>query len=145
MALVGVRIGAQRTVQLPHDPAFGTPEATTFTIGTLSARVLAFIKDNASEFSGDPSNPENVRAVFHGNKASFATVQYGLRGWSNFADVSGADIKFETTAKTVAGIDLRAVSDNSMESLSLEDIRVLAQLIEEDNVPTAEEGKTSDS
>lgn len=155
MPLVGLRLGSVRDYHCkPFDDSFELKgeefiqkEGTTpvvFKLGTLSSRLLAHLRDEATSFVPDPSNPETVVAKFLPNHSSFETVRFGLKGWENFRDVDGGDIPFKTVKRSIAGVTVDAVSDDTMDQLPLDVIRDLSNAIVEGNQLSEEAAKNSD-
>jgi hypothetical protein len=145
MALVGIRLDATREYQSKElDDNYGTPEAVVFKLGTLSSRVLVLLRDSATKFVPDPNDMTNVTAQFLPNHSSFETVRYGLKGWTNFRDHEGNDIPFKTVTRTVAGLSMDAVDNDTMDVIPIDLIRELAEEITRDNVLDEEKAKNSD-
>jgi hypothetical protein len=97
MPIIGITLDASREYQSAYDSAKGSPEATTFEVGTLDSRIFGMLRDKAMVIASDPGDPNaEAETILKGNEVAFLFVQYGLRGWSNFKDESGKDIPFRT-------------------------------------------------
>ena len=144
MSLVGLRADATREFQSSHDPAKGTDDATVFTLGTLTARVQVFLRDQATKFKPDPENPDKVIADFLPNSAAYETVRFGLRGWRNFKDEKGNDLPFKTVKKNLGGREYEFVSEESIELLHADIIRELSEELSKLNNLSEEQSKNSE-
>jgi hypothetical protein len=140
MAIKGLSLSDTRDYQSELDDARGTPEATTFKIGTLDSRVFGMIRDKATSISVDPNNPNgDVQTSINMNEVNFATVQYGLKGWSNFRDDRGNDIAFKTIKRSHGGASYDVVDPDLLKQVPSVVISELAEQIRADNeVPVAE-------
>lgn len=102
MPIIGISLDATRTYESVYDSAKGTPEATKFQIGTLDSRVLGRLKDMATSIVVDSNDSSGeIQTNINANDVNFQTVCFGLRGWENFTDENGKDIKFKTTKRTM--------------------------------------------
>jgi hypothetical protein len=144
MSLVGIRRDATITFESKFDPARGTEEATQFTLGTLTARVQVYLRDQATKFKPDPENEANVIAEFLPNASSYETVRFGLRGWERFRDEDGNDLPFSTVKKQVGGVEYEVVSEDTMDALPIDVIREIAEKLNEVNALTEVEAKNSE-
>ena len=61
MAIVGLSSTGTRKVQLRSDSAKGTDDATNFIIGSITARQMAVIKDEALQYSGKKDNKLEIK------------------------------------------------------------------------------------
>ena len=101
MPIIGITLDTTYDYQSEYDSSRGTPEATTFTVGTLDSRIFGMLRDKAMVISSDPTNPDgDTETILKGNEVAFLFVQYGLKGWENFKDSKGNDIKFKTVKRT---------------------------------------------
>jgi hypothetical protein len=144
MSLVGLRQDATREFQSDLDKGKGTPEATVFTLGTLTARVQVYLRDQATKFKPDPENPGEVVAEFLPNHSAFETVRFGLKGWANFKDDEGKDVPFNTENQKLGGRDHMVVDEDSMDFLHGDVIRELAEALNEINTLSEKEVKNSE-
>jgi hypothetical protein len=135
MAIVGLSSASTRKVELSSDPAKGTPEATRFIIGSLSAREMAGIKDKSSKFDskGNFSN--------EGNKAALEVVRLGLKGWENFLDADGKEIAFLTEEVSNINKKTTVAAYASLDRLSFTDLLEIHNHIAGLNTLTEEERK----
>lgn len=156
MSLVGLRADATRDFSVSIDPAFEKAvegkrgklkdgaSPTVFTLGTLTARVQVFLRDQATKFRPDPDNEDKVVAEFSPNAAAYETVRFGLRGWSNFTDEDGNELKFSTVEKQLAGRTYNVVSEESMDLLHADVIREISEELTKVNTLSEEEAKNSE-
>lgn len=106
MAIRALNLGATRPYESVLDADRGKPGATVFSLGTLDSRVRGYLKDLMTKFKVSQesiSSGESVETSMSQSEVDFETVRWGLRGWKNFQDAKGNDIKFETKAKNLGG------------------------------------------
>jgi hypothetical protein len=144
MSLVGLRADATREVELSFDPAKGTDDATRFILGTLTARVQVYLRDQATRFKPDPDNDDKVVAEFSPNAAAYETVRFGLKGWHNFKDDKGNELVPKFEKKALAGRDYEVLTEETMDLLHADIIRELAEELGKVNSLSEEESKNSD-
>lgn len=97
MAIIGLNTSATKKYVSDLDPAKGTPGETVFVIGTLDSRISGLLKDQMTTFDIDQEKPEGVSLKnVKVNGVAFEACRYGVKGWSNFKDDEGHEIKFET-------------------------------------------------
>jgi len=142
MAIVGLSLAATRPFQSRLDSARGTPEATTFRLGTLDSRILGKIKDMATTINVDPTQPDDeVSTSINGNEVNFQTVAYGLKGWENFKDAKGNDIAFQTLTRRHSGQVYEVVDPEVLKLVPQAVLAELAYEITRDNEVSETEGK----
>ena len=107
--------------------------ATVFEIGSVDADVYAMLTDVASTVEQN-TNGVVIRRNLAGKTIAF--VRWGLRGWSNFLDADGNEIKFETVKRFHGDKEYAIVSDESLNLLSEELLLELGQRIESRNTLT---------
>ena len=156
MSLVGLRAEATRDFSVSCDPAFlpakdgkrgklrDGAEPSIFTLGTLTARVQVFLRDQATKFRPDPDNDDKVVAEFSPNAAAYETVRFGLKGWSNFADDKGNDLKISHVDKQLAGRTYQVVNEEAMDLLHADVIREISEELTKVNTLSEEEAKNSE-
>lgn len=127
-----------------HDPARGTPEATVFTLGVLSARLLSWVMDNQLTWSQKGEDEESAEMRMLANTASYEVVRYGLRGARNLQDSEGNDVQLRHVKKHVAGQDVQAVGDDVLRTLPIDLVRELAEQIRDKSGLSEEQAKNSD-
>lgn len=123
MAVKALTLSAVATITSKTDEAYGTPEATQFTIGALDAFVSSYMFDRTLSFSENDAGVQT--AMVKMNEANIEGVRFGLKGWSNFKDDKGNDVEFKTVEKFVMGRKFIVVSD---ECLALMDLPLLREL-----------------
>lgn len=156
MSLVGLRTDATRDFSVSIDPAFEKAvdgkrgklkdgaEATVFTLGTLTARVQVYLRDQATKFKPDPDNDDKVIAEFNPNAAAYETVRFGLKGWSGFTDEDGNELKISHVDKQLAGRTYKVVNEESMDLLHADVIRELSEELTKVNTLSETESKNSE-
>lgn len=135
-----------RTVekQLTIDDAYGTDQATVFTIGALDARVMSVIKDKATALPVSAfSNPEGAMASLNMNQTNFELVVFGLKGWKNFKDDQNNEVPFKTFVNHLGNKSYITADPDLVAVLPDEAIAELANLIMDINSIDEEERKNS--
>jgi hypothetical protein len=117
---------------------------TSFTIGSITGRAMAWISDQTFKFVPDPDNPEAAGAEFRPNLTNLHTVMFGLRGWDNFLNAEGTPVQFISSRTRVGDKMVDCVSDTSLDRLPHEVIKWLAERIKEFNSLTPDEEKNSE-
>ena len=136
MALRALTLTTVRQVQLKRDPDYGTDRATVFHIGTLDARIAAWIKDQSTKFDVPTSGrgeDDLVSTQINVNQMHYLAVQFGLRGFDRLVDDDGNDLGFVTKKRNVAGKSYEVVSEQIIDRLHHEDIAELGRQILGDN------------
>lgn len=142
MAIKAINLTKTKSHELSFDPAIGTEDATKFTIGALDGRVFAVLKDRATALPVSAfTNPEGAMAALNMNQTNFDIVVYGLRGWLNFQDDSGADVPFRTVTTNLAGKQYITADPELVRLLPEEALSELANEIMDMNAFTEEERK----
>ena len=104
MAIRALKLDTNVSHVSKFDPAGDTDDATRFTLGALDSRVSGFIRDKATKIVVDPKNPmENIETSVNASDVNFLTVQFGLKGWTNFKDDKGNDVAYRQIGRFVAG------------------------------------------
>lgn len=134
MALIGITLDTTREYVSDLDPAKGSDEATVFVLGTLDSRIFGMIRDKATTMSVDPTDPNGeVNTTINVNEVAFTTAMYGLKGWKNFRDGKGNDIKFATIKRTHGNQSYTVVDPEVLKRLPSVVIMELAEQIKTDN------------
>lgn len=134
MAIIGLKLDAERNYESNLDSAKGTKEATVFQIGTLDSRIFGRIKDQATRFVVDPNAPnDEVETAVNASEVNFQTVQYGLRGWKNLRDDAGNDIPYKTVKRTHGGQSYRVCDPEQLKLVPQAVIEELAHEIARSN------------
>jgi hypothetical protein len=126
------------------DPGKGTDDETIFTLGTLTARVQVFLRDQATKFRPDPDNEDKVVADFSPNAAAYETTRFGLNAWANFKDEDGNDLVITHVERQLAGRTYKVVSEESMDLLHADVIRELSEELTKVNSLSEKEVKNSE-
>jgi len=118
--------------------------ATIFELRPLSARLLAFVKDQATEFRPDSEAGDGqMKASFLPHKSALETVRVALVGWENLLDDEGNAVPFKTMKRNVAGKDLETPNADTMDRLDLEWVREMSEVVDSANDVDDDEAKTS--
>jgi len=156
MSLVGLRADATRDFSVSIDPAFEKAvdgkrgkqiegaSPTVFTLGTLTARVQVYLRDQATKFRPDPDNEDKVVAEFSPNAAAYETVRFGLKSWDGFTDDTGNELKLSFVDKQLAGRTYKVVDEDSMDLLHADVIRELSEELTKVNTLSETESKNSE-
>jgi hypothetical protein len=97
MAIIGMNLAKEKKFVFSGDPAKGSKDETAFLYGTLDSRILGILQDKATSVKVNPSAPdEDVDTQINSKAFQFEVCQFGCKGWDNFKDHEGNDIKFKT-------------------------------------------------
>lgn len=144
MAIKALTLSAVKTIESRLDPAYGTPDATRFTIGAIDAFVAAYIGDRSLAFAdGDESG--RAIAQVRLNEANLEYLRFGLKGWEKFADARGNDVAFATAEKVVMGKKYQVVADDCLARIEGELAGWLAGEIKTINTVTADDAGKSEA
>jgi hypothetical protein len=134
MPIIGISLEATREYESKFDPAKGTPEATKFKLGTIDSRISGRLKDQATSIVIDAEKgAEEVTTNINSNEVAFNTVVYGLKGWENFKDGDGNDIKFKQVKRTHGSASYRVVDPELVKILPQSVIQELSLEIDKAN------------
>ena len=142
MAIQTLNLDAEWDYKSKFDPDRDGENATVFTLGTLSNRLLSYLQDKATTFKG--TNEENVEASIMNASLAIEVVRYGLRGVKNLQDSEGKPVEFETQRQNVHGMDVRAVKSSIVNVIPKAVIMELAEELQKRNELTEAEAKNSD-
>lgn len=141
MAVKALSLGSTRKYELKSDPDRGTDGATRFIIGTLDSRTVGRINDAATTMHVNPSRPdEEIETSINTSVRNFMACEFGLRGWENFKDDKGNDIKFRTVSRRHGGQSYAVVDPEIMNLLPYDVVAELANEVLSDNTMSLEEG-----
>jgi hypothetical protein len=141
MAIKQLSLSSVRPWQSKNDPDFGTPDATTFMIGVLDSHVLGQIKDMATSFKVDPSNPsDEVETTINRNEVNYHLAAYGIKDWKNFVGASGSQIAYKSVERRIAGSTYSMVDPELLKSIPQEIIAQIADEVTKDNEVSVAEG-----
>lgn len=145
MSIKAVNLTKTIDKQLSIDAAFGTDEATVFTIGALDGRVMSVIKDKATALPVSAfSNPEGAMASLNMNQTNFELVVFGLKGWRNFKDDDGKEIPFKTIVNLLGNKSYVTADPDLVAQLPDEAVAELANMIMDINSIDETERKNSE-
>ena len=143
MAIKTLNLDAEWDFQSKHDEAEkGSEDATVFTLGTLSNRLLSYLQDKATTFKG--TTEENVEASIMNASLAIEIVKYGFRDIRNLPDSAGGVIPFETMKKNVHGMDVEAVKPHILDVLPKAIVIEVAEELQKQNELSEDEAKNSD-
>ncbi len=131
MAIKALNLDAEWDFTSENDPDKGKEDATVWTLRTLSNRVLAYLQDRATSFSGD--DEKNVEARIMTNTMAIDIVRYGLVGVKNFSDEDGKEVAFSTTKKDIQGRKVTAVPYSFLEVIPKAVIMEMATELQKGN------------
>lgn len=144
MAIKALTLSAVKTIESKLDEAYGTPDATRFTIGAIDAFVAAYIGDRSLTFTDGEENGRAVAQVKL-NEANLEYVRFGLKGWEKFADARGNEVVFATAEKVVMGKKYQVVADDCLALIDAELTGWLAREIKTINTVSADDAGKSDA
>ncbi len=142
MAIQTLNLDAEWDYKSKFDPDRDSENATVFTLGTLSNRLLSYLQDKATTFKG--TNEENVEASIMNASLAIEVVRYGMRGVKNLQDSEGKNVEFETQRQNVHGMDVRAVKSSIVNVIPKAVIMELAEELQKRNELSEAEAKNSD-
>lgn len=137
MALKAITRNRVRQFESDFDDAKGTDQATVFTVGALSPRLSAMIRDKSTSIGASASSEETTVNV-NINSANLEFVRYGLKGWTNFVDEDGNLVEF-TTSRDKDGNEV--ASEESISALAEPVIQELAREINDFNTLSEKQRK----
>jgi hypothetical protein len=145
MPIVGITLDAERSFESKYDSEKGKVSATKWKIGTLDSRIAGRLKDMATSITLDPTKAEEeITTNINSHDVAFYTVVYGLRGWTNFKDAAGKDIKFKTAKRNHGGDSYTVADPEVVKKIPQVVLSELAAEINKDNELSAAEEKNSD-
>ena len=145
MAIKALTFGEQYDYISKLDPGIdedNDEKATVWKLGVIDALLLADIEDDAYEFAlsddgGDDDAPKSTTTKLHINRRNVVLVQHGLRGWSNFVDDEGNEVKYKTKSVTRNGRATDVLSDALISLIPPLVIKELAEELLNKNSMTA--------
>lgn len=141
MSIKALSMGSERDFVSKFDTAADTPDATIFKIGTLDGRMTGRIRDMATTMIIDPKAlDEQVNTTINTNEMHFQAAMYGLRGWENFSDEKGDDVKFKTVKRTHGGQSYKVVNPEILSLVPQSVITEIGMEVMKDNDLSDEEG-----
>jgi hypothetical protein len=141
MAIQTLNLDAEWDFKSKFDPDRDGENATVFTLGTRSNRLLSYLQDKATTFKG--TNEENVEASIMNASLAIEVVRYGLRGTRNLQDSEGKPVEFETQRQNIHGMDVKAVKSGIVNVIPKAVIMELAEELQKRNELSETEGKNS--
>lgn len=143
MAIKALNLAATRKYTSVFDNG-PEDEKTIFVIGSLDSRLMGMIKDKATKFSVDPSNPnDNVDTQVNAEQVAFNAVLYGLKGieGAGLHDAGGNPVKVEFEKRTHGGTSYRVIAASVVEQIPNAILKELAEEIMKDNELSKDEAK----
>lgn len=126
MAIKGISIFESEEYISRTDTEKDKSKATIFILGSLDVSTKARLQDNMMAMESDGINT-NIKT--NRNTVYLEAVRYGLKGWKNFIDEKGNEIKFDTVKRLVSGGEIDIPSDESLNRLPSNIIRELGEKI----------------
>lgn len=122
--------------------------ATIFHVGSLEVGLMSDIFDGAMNMGahtiGTNGLPQmDVRMMI--NKTNVEAVRFGLRGWDNFQDAKGKQVKFAKETISKNGKTYEVVAPECMNCLDVELVQELAERIKARSRVTKAVEKNSDA
>ena len=142
MAIQTLNLDAEWDFKSKYDKDRENENATVFTLGTLSNRLLSYLQDKATTFKG--SSEEDVEASIMNASLAIEVVRYGMRGVKNLQDFEGKPVEFETQRQNVHGMDVRAVKSAILNVIPKAVIAELAEALQKRNELSEPEAKNSE-
>ncbi|KKM86123.1 hypothetical protein LCGC14_1282200 [marine sediment metagenome] len=142
MAIQTLNLDAEWEFKSKFDPDKKNENATVFTLGTLSNRLLSYLQDKATTFKG--TSEENVEASIMNASLAIEVVRYGLKGFVNLQDSEGKLVEFETQRQNVHGMDVRAVKSSIINVIPKAVVMEMAEELQKRNELSEAESKNSD-
>jgi len=142
MAIQTLNLDAEWEFKSKFDPDKKNENATVFTLGTLSNRLLSYLQDKATTFKG--TSEENVEASIMNASLAIEVVRYGLKGFVNLQDSEGKPVEFETQRQNVHGMDVRAVKSSIINVIPKAVVMEMAEELQKRNELSEAESKNSD-
>jgi len=142
MAIQTLNLDAEWDFKSKFDPDRDGENATVFTLGTLSNRLLSYLQDKATTFKG--TSEENVEASIMNASLAIEVVRYGLRGTKNLQDADGNPVEFEVQRQNVHGMDVKAVKPSIVNVIPKAVIMELAEELQKRNELSEAEAKNSE-
>ncbi len=140
MAIKTLNLDAEWDFVSKHDAAEkGSEDATVFTLGTLSNRLLSYLSDKATTFKG--TSEEDVEASIMNASLAIQVVRFGLKGVRNLQDHDGNAIEFETQKQNVNGMDVAAVKNSILDVLPKAIVMEIADELQKRNDLSEKEAK----
>lgn len=142
MSIKALKLDTVRRYESIYDGDRGTEDATIWLIGALDSRTSGRIRDAATKFTVDPNaTADEVTTSINTSEVNFQRVQYGLKGFENFKDPDGNDVKFETRVVRKGNVSYTVVSEDVMALIPDAIISELADEIIKSNELTPAQAK----
>ncbi len=140
MAITAVDVGKTRDYIAKNDPDRENP--TVWKLGILDARIKSYLEDAATSFEFGAGGAEGqAKTTLNLNAQAVEIVRFGLKGFSNFVDVDGKEVKFDTIARAVGGKSYNVVAESVLSLIPYNTIKELAKDIQKDNEFSEQEEK----
>ncbi len=139
MGLIALTHDTTKVVESQFDDNRGSENAVKFTVGPISTRLMAIIKDQATKVIDDGSGGGALQ--MNPNLAAYNLVRVGLKGWTGFNDKDGKPVSPKFEKSVMGGKTVDVLSEESMDMLPLEVVRELGDAISDFNILTEQEVK----
>ena len=116
---------------------------TTWLIGVLDSLVKTRLTDLGMVYKYNPEAPADSVAETHMNIAEqeFEFVKFGLKGFKNFKQANGSEVKYLTEKRVLGNTTYDVVSDETIKFIPRKAITELARKIQEENIVSEAEEK----
>ncbi len=128
--IMAIDVDSVRDYVCKADRPLPKEEQTVWKIGVIDSVTMAKLDQLDVEFNPD-SEEAKVKANLLGRELDY--VRYGLKGFENFKDKSGAEIKPLINTIARAGESIQIISDKTLKRIPPDIIRELAAAIKNDN------------
>jgi hypothetical protein len=128
--LTGITLVEHWTHYSKYDHGTSEAEKTGFELGAVDVIVRSAIQDNAQSWI---SGEGGMQMVNKSATKNYEMVRFGLKGWTNFKDAKGNELKIEFVDRIVGGAPYKIVSDDSLKLIPGPVIAELADEIIEKN------------
>ena len=128
--ITAIDVDSIRDYVCKADRSLPKEEQTVWKIGVIDSVTMAKLDQLDVEFNPD-SEEAKVKANLLGRELDY--VRYGLKGFENFKDKSGVEIKPLMNTIARAGESLQIISDKTLKRIPPDVIRELAAAIKNDN------------
>ena len=118
-------------------------DQTIWLLGTIDAVLLAQLEDDLLHFKVGAEEGD-TETKLKMNEKNVEVVRHGLKGFTNFTDNGGAEVRYQKRSVTRAGRSVSVMEDATLRRIPAPIIRELAEQILAGNSLTEDEVKNSD-
>jgi hypothetical protein len=121
-----------------------TDGATVFELGTLDGTLMARIKDLQadSKIRELEAGMQSVDVVMTLHAAAMEACRVGIRGWSNFLDEDGKEIKFEARNEVIGRKQYHVLTSEAVGRIPPDlAMEIMQSLVQTNSISKEDEGK----